>query len=162
MVLLLGFVLRLEWLCGSVFAGTAMLCVLHIMCACLTRRIALLRLLVQLNMACLACGVLLRSELEESMIAVILIGVPLFSWYLYWGFRFAVALPMHGEAMRPAKALTECHPINGLVAILILALEFVHLNALSFNPALGGIYTTCMREGGLYPKGFSAMSGLHF
>jgi hypothetical protein len=138
MVLLLGFVLQLEWLCGSVFAGMAMLCVLHIMCACLTRRIAVLRLLAQLNIACLAAGVLLRSELDKSMIAFILIGVPLFSWYLYWGYRFAIARPMHGEAMRPAKALTECHPINGMVAILILLLEFIHLNALSFNPALGG------------------------
>lgn len=138
MVLLLGFVLQLEWLSGSVFAATALLCVLHIMRACLTRRIAVLRLLAQLNIACLAAGVLLRSELKESMIALILIGVPLFSWYLYWGYRFAVAPPMHGEAMRPAKTLKECHPINGMVAILILALEFVHLNALSFNPALGG------------------------
>eukprot|EP00962_Isochrysis_galbana_P051082 scaffold22423_cov120-Isochrysis_galbana.AAC.4 len=34
---------------------------------CLTRRIAVLRLLAQLNIACLAAGVLLRSELKESM-----------------------------------------------------------------------------------------------
>lgn len=154
LALVLVFLLRLRWLSGLLFGATSLGCVLHCLYFCLTRRISGSRLLVQLNLACLAAGAMMREELEPSTTAGLVLGAPLLSWYLLWGWKLIGAKPAAGEAMRPVKSLRECHPVNAGVAVMIVGIEFVQLNSLSFNPALGGAHsrdvgTTAGRQGSM-------------
>jgi len=63
--------------------------------------------------------------------------VPLLSWFCFFAWQLALAPPWPGEALRAPKLLRECTWYNQVAVCIVLAVEFVQFNALSFNPALG-------------------------
>ena len=95
------------------------------------------RLIVGLNVVVLAAASLVRERLSKQASAAIVASVPLLSYYVFFGWRLALAPPRPGEALRPDKPLRECSKLNQLVVALVLTVEFVQFNALSFNPDLG-------------------------
>ena len=42
-----------------------------------------------------------------------------------------------GEAVRAPRAFAECGPVSRASTLGVLLVEFVQLNALAFNPAIG-------------------------
>ena len=111
--------------------------VFHIVRASLTRHLLPTRLLVGANVVVLAAASLVRDELSTQATAALIAAVPLLSYFSFVGWRLALAPPRPGEALRPAKLLRECAWWNRLLVGVVLTVEFVQFNALSFNPALG-------------------------
>ena len=137
LLLALGYGYDNLWVCGIAFAATSVTLVIHIVRASLTRRLYPLRLLIGLNVVVLAAAALGRDQLSTLDISAIVVGIPMLSYYCYWGYTLALAPPRTDEALRPPKELKDCHLFNKVTLILVTAVEFVQFNALAFNPALG-------------------------
>lgn len=137
-LVLAGVVLpRLHWLCTLAFLVSLTSVILHVVRATLKRQLHPVRLAVGCNVVVLAATSLVRDRLTQQASAAIVAGVPLLSWFCFFGWRYALAPPRPGEALRPPKQLTDCHWTSKLTVAIVLTVEFVQFNALSFNPALG-------------------------
>ena len=126
-----------DWLCATIFLASLASVVLHLVRASLTREFLPVRLIVGINVVVLAAASLVRERLTAQTSAAIVASVPLLSYFCLCGWWLALAPPRPGEAMRPETKLRECHSFNRFAVSLVLIVEFVQFNALSFNPALG-------------------------
>ena len=124
------------WLGTVVFVACLASVVFQVVRASLTRRLSTVRLLCGINVVVLAALTLVRDEVSTRASAFIVLCVPVLSYFVFIGWRLAIAPPQPGEAMRPSKLLRECHPLNRCAVSAVLAVEFAQFNALSFNPAL--------------------------
>ena len=127
----------MSWMRGLIFVISLGSVVFHIVRASLTRFLPPVRLIFGLNVVVLAAASLASHQISKQASAAVVASVPLLSYYLYFGWRLALAPPRPGEAMRPEMKLKECHWVSRAVVYLVLSVEFVQFNALSFNPALG-------------------------
>jgi hypothetical protein len=136
-IVLAGVVLDMRWLCNACFLGTLATVVMHVVRATLRRQLPPVRVILGCNVVVLAATSIVRDHLTQQEAAAIVAAVPLLSWFCYFGWRFALAPPRPGEALRPPKQLRECHWTSKLIVAIVFTVEFVQFNALSFNPALG-------------------------
>ena len=125
-----------DWLVAATFVASLASVIFHVIRASLTRSVMSVRLIVGCNVAVMAAAALAKDRLSAQASAAIVASVPLLSYFTLCGWWLASAPPRPGEAMRPDMTLRECHILNKLSVILVLVVEFVQFNALSFNPAL--------------------------
>lgn len=136
-LLLVGVMVPVEWLSGVVLAIAIASIVLHLVTASLTRRVPVIRLIAGTNVVVFASVALASDKISSQTAAGIVGAVPLLSYFGYWFWRLASAPPRPGEALRPAKLLKECSWIALATVSAVLLIEFVQLNSLPFNEALG-------------------------
>lgn len=127
----------LSWLCVAAFIATLISVVLHVVRASLTRKVLPVRIVVGVNVVVLAAAAICRDKVTVQASAAIVASVPLLSYFCFFGWYLALAPPRPGEALRPPMQLREAHWSSQLTVMLVLAVEFVQFNALSFNPKLG-------------------------
>ncbi|KAL1523489.1 hypothetical protein AB1Y20_018427 [Prymnesium parvum] len=137
LILGVGFANHSTAACGAAFVATAIALVIHLVRASLTRQLHPLRLIVGFNVVVLAAASLSRERLSTQALSSIVVGIPLLSYYGFWGAALVLAPPRADEALKPPKELRECHPFNQLTVGVVLLVEFVQFNFLAFNPALG-------------------------
>ena len=129
---------HLTWvLCAVSFVLNGVSLILHLVHGALKRRLAVDRVIVCVNVASLSAAALMREHLTAKTFWAVSAGVPLVSWYCFWACHAATAMPSAGEALRPAKDLAQCHPVNKLAVVFVLLGEYFQFNSLPFNPDLG-------------------------
>ena len=129
---------HLTWvLCAVSFGLNGVSLILHLVHGTLKRRLAVDRVIVCVNVAALSAAALTRDNLPAKTFWAVSAGVPLVSWYCFWACHAATAMPSAGEALRPAKDLAQCHPVNKLAVVFVLLGEYFQFNSLPFNPDLG-------------------------
>ena len=128
---------QLSWLCNIAFVTSLASLVFHVVRASLTRNVMPLRLILGLNVVVIAASALVRHKLSTLTASSIVVAVPMVSYFCFVGWQLALAPPRPGEALRDEKRFGQCHWSTKLIVTLVLTVEFIQFNALSFNPALG-------------------------
>ena len=133
----IGVLTPLPWVCLAAFLASLASMVFHVVRASLTRKILPVRLVIGLNVVVLAATALVRDRLSQQASAAVVGGTACVSYFCFFGWRLALEPPRPGEALRHEKELRRCHWSSQVTVGLVLSVEFVQFNALSFNPSLG-------------------------
>ena len=121
---------QITWVLVAVsFALNGVSLILHLVHGTLKRRLAVDRVIVCVNVAALSAAALTREHLPAKTFWAVSAGVPLVSWYCFWACHAATAMPSAGEALRPAKDLAQCHPVNKLAVVFVLLGEYFQFNS---------------------------------
>ena len=129
-------VVALRLPCEIAFAGSFMLTIALLVHSTLTRHLRVPHALFGVVVAGESALAVQRDAVPVFHEAAV--GLPIVCWFVFWGWSLAVLPQQVGEAVRAPRAFAECGPVSRASTLGVLLVEFVQLNALAFNPAIGG------------------------